>query len=41
MRIVTWNVNSVRARVHLLPAWLQATQADVICLQELKCVNSA
>ena len=39
MRIVTWNVNSVRARVHLLPAWLQATQADVICLQELKCVD--
>jgi len=37
MRIVTFNVNSIRARLHLLPDWLDRAQPDVLCLQELKC----
>lgn len=40
MRITTWNVNSVRARVHLLPDWLDQHRPDVLCLQELKCVEA-
>jgi len=37
MKVTTWNVNSVRARVHLLPDWLDRHRPDVLCLQELKC----
>ncbi len=36
MRIVTWNVNSIRSRESRLLAWLTAHQPDVLCLQELK-----
>jgi exodeoxyribonuclease-3 len=37
MRIATWNVNSVGARLPRLLAWLESAQPDVLCLQELKC----
>ena len=36
MKIATWNVNSVRARLERLLAWLKKTQPDIVCLQELK-----
>ncbi|WP_077003087.1 exodeoxyribonuclease III [Variovorax sp. KK3] len=36
MRIATWNINNVRTRLPLLLAWLNATQPDVVALQELK-----
>lgn len=36
MQIVTWNVNSIRARQERLVNWLQLRQPDVLCLQELK-----
>ncbi|MBA0052147.1 exodeoxyribonuclease III [Streptomyces sp. AJS327] len=36
MRIATWNVNSVTARLPRLLAWLESAQPDVVCLQELK-----
>jgi len=36
MRIVTWNVNSIRARLDRLLAFLQREAPDVVCLQELK-----
>ncbi|MFN7700032.1 MAG: endonuclease/exonuclease/phosphatase family protein, partial [Deltaproteobacteria bacterium] len=35
MRIVTWNVNSVRARLERLLALLARHRPDVLCLQEL------
>ena len=41
MKIVTWNVNSVRARLERLLAWLQKTQPDIVCLQELKAREEA
>ena len=41
MKIATWNVNSVRARLDRLVAWLEAHRPDVLCLQELKCVDEA
>lgn len=36
MKIATWNVNSVRARLERLLAWLQKAQPTILCLQELK-----
>jgi len=36
MKIATWNVNSVRARLPRLVPWLQQHQPDVVCLQETK-----
>ena len=39
MRIATWNVNSVNARLELLLRWLGDEQPDVVCLQELKCLD--
>jgi exodeoxyribonuclease III len=40
MKIASWNVNSVRARQERLVNWLKAHQPDVLCLQELKCVDA-
>src|SRR5262245_20981311 len=39
MRIATYNVNSVAARLPSLLRWLQETSPDVVCLQELKAVT--
>jgi exodeoxyribonuclease-3 len=36
MRIATFNINGVGARLPALVAWLEQTQPDVACLQELK-----
>ncbi|HEY5128119.1 MAG TPA: exodeoxyribonuclease III [Bradyrhizobium sp.] len=41
MRIATWNVNSIRQRMDSLVAWLAERQPDIVCLQEIKCVNEA
>jgi len=37
--IATWNVNSVRQRLEGLTAWLKERQPDVVCLQEIKCMD--
>ncbi|MEY2983089.1 MAG: hypothetical protein RL562_3316, partial [Planctomycetota bacterium] len=39
MRIVTWNVNSVRARLPRLLPWLEENAPDVLCLQETKVID--
>jgi exodeoxyribonuclease-3 len=36
MRIATWNVNGLRARLDFVAHWLDARQPDVVGLQELK-----
>jgi exodeoxyribonuclease-3 len=36
MRIATWNVNSLTARLQHVLDWLIANPVDVLCLQELK-----
>ncbi len=41
MRIATWNINSVTARLDRLIEWLEAAQPDVVALQELKCTTDA
>ncbi|NBX03803.1 MAG: exodeoxyribonuclease III, partial [Alphaproteobacteria bacterium] len=35
-RIVTWNINSIRIRIPLLKALVDAHNPDIICLQETK-----
>jgi exodeoxyribonuclease-3 len=40
MNITTFNVNSIRARKERLLAWLDDRVPDVVCLQELKCVEA-
>ncbi len=40
LRIVTWNVNSVNARLERLLDFLKREEPDVVCLQELKCRES-
>lgn len=39
MRIATWNVNSVRARVDAVVDWLGRVEPDVLCMQETKVVD--
>ena len=39
MKIVSWNINSLRKRQERLLAWLAATQPDIVCLQETKCTD--
>ena len=41
MRIVTWNVNSLRQRVPRLLPWLDERRPDVVCLQETKLGDDA
>ena len=41
MRVVTWNVNSVKQRVPRLLPWLEQRQPDVVCLQETKLADTA
>ena len=36
MRIATWNVNGLRARLDYVRIWLEARQPDIVGLQELK-----
>ncbi len=39
MKIATWNVNSVKARADHVERYLSEAKPDVLCLQELKCVD--
>lgn len=41
MRIATFNINGIKARIDALPRWLEAAQPDVVCLQEIKSVDDA
>ena len=41
MRIVTWNVNSLKARLSRVESWIQAVKPDVLCIQETKMTEEA
>src|SRR5437660_11483213 len=41
MRVVTWNVNSVKQRMPRLLPWLEQRRPDVVCLQETKLADDA
>lgn len=40
MKLATWNVNSIRARLAHVIDWLAANEPDVLCLQETKVVDA-
>src|SRR3954471_18650194 len=39
MKLATWNVNSISARLPVVLKWLGEAQPDVLCLQETKCTD--
>ena len=41
MRIATWNVNSLKARLPRVEEWLADVQPDVLCMQETKLADDA
>jgi len=41
MKIASFNINGIKARIHALPEWLDEANADVVLLQEIKSVDDA
>src|SRR5581483_6237257 len=41
LRIATWNVNSLRARMPRVEEWLEYAKPDVVCMQETKITDAA
>ncbi len=41
MKIATFNINGIKARIETLPRWLDDAQPDVVLLQEIKSVDEA
>ncbi len=41
MKVVTFNINGIRARMPRLIEYLAREQPEVVCLQELKCADEA
>ncbi|MEL6297641.1 MAG: exodeoxyribonuclease III [Pseudomonadota bacterium] len=41
MKIATWNINGVKARIETVKSWLGETSPDVVCLQEIKSMTEA
>jgi exodeoxyribonuclease-3 len=41
LRIATWNINGVKARIDNLVHWLREAGPDIVCLQEIKSVGDA
>ncbi len=39
MKIATWNINGVKARIENLQHWLKESSPDIACLQEIKSVD--
>jgi exodeoxyribonuclease-3 len=39
MKIATWNVNSILARLPNVTRWLDEVRPDVLCMQETKCTD--
>jgi exodeoxyribonuclease-3 len=39
MKIATFNINGIKARIETVPLWLQASKPDVAVLQEIKSVD--
>ena len=39
MKIISWNVNSIRARLNLVIQLLEEEKPDVLCLQETKVID--
>ena len=39
MKIVTWNINGIRARLGNFTHWLRESAPDIVCLQEIKSLD--
>lgn len=39
MKIATWNVNSIKVRAPQVIAWLNEAKPDIVCMQEIKCLD--
>lgn len=39
MRIATWNINGIKARLPVVKLWLEQQKPDIVCLQEVKSVD--
>ncbi len=39
MKIATWNINGIKARIDNVQTWLKEAEPDVVCLQEIKSVD--
>lgn len=39
MKLASWNVNSIGARLPTILSWMQEAAPDIACFQELKCVD--
>ena len=39
MKIATWNINGVKARIETAKTWLAAAEPDIACFQEIKCLD--
>ncbi|MBV9521705.1 MAG: endonuclease/exonuclease/phosphatase family protein, partial [Alphaproteobacteria bacterium] len=37
VKVASWNVNSIKARLANVLAWIETAQPDILCLQETKC----
>ena len=41
LKLTTWNINSVRLRIDLVAKFIKSVRPDVLCLQEIKCIDDA
>lgn len=41
LKVISWNVNSIKMRLERAKALLKAESPDILCLQELKCIDEA
>jgi exodeoxyribonuclease III len=41
MKIATWNINGIKARIDAATTWLKSASPDIACLQEIKCMDEA
>ena len=41
MKLATYNLNGIRARLPRLLEWFEREQPDIVCLQELKCADES
>ena len=41
MKLATFNINGIKARIDALPAWLASANPDAVCLQEIKSVDES
>ncbi|MEN0001345.1 MAG: exodeoxyribonuclease III, partial [Pseudomonadota bacterium] len=39
LKVATWNINGVKARLDTVLSWLETSKPDIACLQEIKSVD--